>query len=93
MKSPRRGARRHLPPRRGARRHLLHQMIDEAAMRRPEAPAIRCDGETLSYEQLARRSNRLARVLLDTGLERQDRVAVLLTKGFRVPAAFYGVLE
>ena len=79
-------------PRRRARRHLLHQMIDEAAMHRPEAPAIRCDGETLIYEQLARRSNGLARVLLDTGLERQGRVAVLLTKGLRVPVAFYGVL-
>ena len=27
---------------------LLHQMIDQAAQRRPEAPAIRCDGATLT---------------------------------------------
>ncbi len=71
---------------------LLHRMIDEAAERRPEAPAIRCDGETLAYGELARRSNGLARVLLATGLERRGRVAVLLAKGLRVPVAFYGTL-
>ncbi len=60
---------------------LLHQMIDEAALRRPEAPAIRCDGATLSYEELARQANGLARVLIGTGLQRGDRVAVLLGKG------------
>ena len=71
---------------------LLHQMIDRAAQRRPEAPAIRCDGEELSYEQLARRMGGAARVLLDGGLERRQRVAVLLGKGRRVPVAFYGTL-
>ena len=71
---------------------LLHRMIDEAALRHPEHPAIRCDGETTTYEELARRANGLARVLLATGLERRARVAVLLGKNPRVPVAFYGVL-
>ncbi|MDX2437620.1 MAG: amino acid adenylation domain-containing protein [Acidobacteriota bacterium] len=70
---------------------LLHQMIDQAALRSPEAPAIRCDGATLSYEELARQANGMARVLIDAGLQRGDRVAVLLGKGFNVPVAFYGV--
>ncbi len=71
---------------------LLHEMVDRAANRHPEALAIRCDGKSLSYEQLARRANGLARVLLDTGLQRCDRAAVLLAKGLDVPVAFYGVL-
>ena len=71
---------------------LLHQMIDEAAHRRPEAAAVRCDGATLSYEELARQTNGMARVLLDAGLQRGDRVAVLLGKSLEVPVAFYGVL-
>ena len=71
---------------------LLHQMIDEAALRYPEAAAIRCDGAALSYENLARQSNGLARMLIATGLQCQDRVAVLLAKGPNVPVAFYGVL-
>ncbi len=71
---------------------LLHRMIDGAAQRRPEAPAVRCDGAELTYGQLARRVNGLARVLLGTGLERRDRVAVLLRKGLDVPVGFHGAL-
>ena len=70
----------------------LGRMIDEAALRHPQAPAVCCDGETLTYEQLSRRANGLARVLLSAGLQRQDRVAVLLRKGLEVPVGFYGVL-
>lgn len=71
---------------------LLHDLIDEAAGRRPEDPAVRCDGATLSYEQLARHANGLARVLHAAGVAPRDRVAVLLRKGPEVPVAFYGVL-
>ena len=71
---------------------LLHQMIDQAALRHPESPAARCNGETLTYEQLTRGANGLARLLLETGVQRRDRVAVLLNKGLNVPVSFYGVM-
>ena len=71
---------------------LLHRMVDEAALRHPDAAAARCEGKTLTYEELARRSNGVARVLLDTGLERRERVAVLVGKSLAVPVAFYGAL-
>jgi amino acid adenylation domain-containing protein len=71
---------------------LLNRMVDEAALAHPGAPAVRCDGKTLTYEQLARRANGLARVLLGAGLERRGRVAVLLGKGLDVPVGFYGAL-
>ena len=74
------------------RPQLLHQMIEEAALRDPDAPAARCDGQTLTYGELARRANGLARVLLATGLQRRGRVAVLVGKGLNVPVGFYGAL-
>lgn len=67
-------------------------MIVEAAQRRPESVAVRCFGESLTYGELMRRSHAMAHTLLDRGLERGDRVAVLVRKGFRVPESFYGVL-
>ncbi|MCH9651931.1 MAG: AMP-binding protein [Deltaproteobacteria bacterium] len=70
---------------------LLNHLVDEAALRAPEAVAVRCGGESLLYQQLARRSNGLARVLLETGLRKRDRVAVLLTRTFQVPISFYGI--
>ena len=72
---------------------LLGRLVQETAMRQPAAPAIRCDGETLSYEQLARRANGLARVLISTGLGRSDRVAVWLGKSPDVPVAFHGTFS
>jgi amino acid adenylation domain-containing protein len=71
---------------------LLHRMVEEAALAHPEAVAVLSDGTTLSWGDLASRANGLARVLLETGMARRDRVAVLLAKGSRVPEAFYGVL-
>jgi amino acid adenylation domain-containing protein len=70
----------------------LHRLVQDAAMRRPDGVAVRCDGEGVNWSELARRSNGVARALLDSGVERGDRVAVLLGKSLDVPAAFYGVL-
>ena len=70
----------------------LHRLVDDAAMRRPDAEAARCDGASLSWSDLARRRNGLARLLVDLGVGRGVRVAVLLGKSLAVPTAFYGVL-
>lgn len=59
-------------------------------MRHPSGLAVRCDDETLSYAELARQANGLARVLVDTGLQRGNRVAVWLPKSVKVPVAFHG---
>jgi len=71
---------------------LLNRIIEDAALRGPDTPAVRCDGVALTYEELARRANGLARVLVATGLARGDRVAVWLGKGPDVPVSFYGAL-
>ena len=72
---------------------LLNRIVDDAASKEPEAAAIRCGGESLSYGELSRRANGLARVLLATGLVRRGRVAVLLGKWLDVPVGFYGTLS
>ncbi|MEM1411152.1 MAG: amino acid adenylation domain-containing protein [Pseudomonadota bacterium] len=69
----------------------LHRLALDAAMARPQGAAVRCDGEGLSWSELVRRSHGVARVLLDHGLTRGDRVAVLLPKSLDVATAFYGV--
>ena len=46
---------------------LLHRMVDQAADRRPEAAAVRCDGAELTWGELASRANGLARVLVGAG--------------------------
>jgi amino acid adenylation domain-containing protein len=69
----------------------LHHLALEAAERRPDGEAVRCDGEGLGWAELVRRSHGVARALREAGVRRGDRVAVLLAKSFHVPVAFYGV--
>ena len=69
----------------------LHHLALEAAERRPDGEAVRCDGEGLAWAELVRRSHGMAHALRDAGVRRGDRVAVLLAKSLRVPVAFYGV--
>ncbi|MFG1349957.1 amino acid adenylation domain-containing protein [Xanthobacter autotrophicus] len=72
---------------------LVPRLIAEAARRRPDAPAVICGGETLSFAELERSANRIAHHLLRLGLGPETRVAVGLKRGPRAVAAFLGVLK
>ncbi|MHB8696270.1 MAG: AMP-binding protein [Solirubrobacteraceae bacterium] len=56
----------------------VHELLAFRARERPDAPFVRCEYDWLSYAELDRRSDRLAAGLASTGLERGDRVAVIL---------------
>jgi amino acid adenylation domain-containing protein len=73
--------------------HLLHQLVSEAARAHPDRAAVRCRGESLSYGELDRASNAVARALIDGGVQRGDRVAILLPKRVETLACLYGVLK
>jgi amino acid adenylation domain-containing protein/non-ribosomal peptide synthase protein (TIGR01720 family) len=61
------------------------------AARAPGAPAVTAAGETLSYRELDRRSDALARYLRGLGVGRESRVALLLGRTVDVPVAILGV--
>jgi amino acid adenylation domain-containing protein len=68
---------------------LLQQGITAQVETRPNAIAIVCGHERLTYEGLERRSNRLAHLLTENGCRRGDRVALLMPK---IPEAIIGML-
>ena len=72
---------------------LLHQLVARQALRNPEAIAVRCQSDTLSYGQLDALANRIARWLEAQGVKPGDRVAVWLPKGGNTVAAMQGVLR
>ena len=72
---------------------LLHQSIDESAAADPAHEAFRFEGASLTYEELARRADRLAAVLIDEGVRPGDRVAIYMNKGLELPVALYGILR
>lgn len=59
---------------------LIHELITEAARRRPAALALSYAQSSLDYAQLAAQVDAAAQGLLALGLERFDRVAVWLEK-------------
>lgn len=72
---------------------LLQQWLTTQAERRPEATALAWKGETMSFSELDRLSNRLAWMLAEQGCVRGDRVALLLPKSPVAIAAMLGVLK
>jgi len=55
----------------------LHALLEQAARERPDAEAVSCGEVRLSYREFSDRVRRLGRHLLDSGLSRGERVAIL----------------
>jgi acyl-CoA ligase (AMP-forming) (exosortase A-associated) len=68
---------------------LLHELIDEAARRAPDAQALTWDGAHLSYGQLEAAVRSAAGGLVGLGLRRGERVGIYLDKRFETVVASF----
>lgn len=73
--------------------YLLSHSVDSAAACAPEREAVRCAGVALSYAELSRRSNGLARILVDQGVGRGDRVGIFMNKSVDSAVAMHGIMK
>ncbi len=71
----------------------LHALFSEQAARRPQQSAIVTPGRTLSYADLERQSNYIARRLQLYGVRPNTLVAVVMEKGWEQVAAVLGILK
>ncbi|HEY4817346.1 MAG TPA: amino acid adenylation domain-containing protein [Candidatus Acidoferrum sp.] len=58
----------------------VHELIEEQAARNPDAVAISFEGSTLTYAQLDKRANQLARHLIKIGVEPGSLVGIALDR-------------
>ncbi|HSK79449.1 MAG TPA: amino acid adenylation domain-containing protein [Thermoanaerobaculia bacterium] len=72
---------------------LLHRRFEAAAARRPDAPAVRGEGETLTYGELDRRANRLARLLVRLGVGPESRVALCVDRSPEMVVGLLAILK
>ncbi|MDO7929923.1 amino acid adenylation domain-containing protein [Pseudomonas sp. KFB-139] len=70
-----------------------HRMFEERVAARPDAIAVVCEGERLSYAQLNLRANRLAHTLIGMGIGPDDRVAICVERGIDMLVGLLGVLK
>ncbi len=59
---------------------LIHEYVTRQAERRPDATALVMEDERLTYGELEEESNRLARLLVESGCRRGDRVCIFQPK-------------
>ncbi len=71
----------------------LHEVFAEQAARRPGAEAVVCGEDRLTYGELDRRANRLARHLRRLGVGPEVPVAVCLDRSVEMVIAILGVLK
>lgn len=71
----------------------LHVLFEDQVRRTPGAPALRGDGRRLTYAELNRRANQVARQLRHLGVETADRVALRLDRSVDSVVAMLAVLK
>ncbi len=71
----------------------IHELFASQAGRTPEAIAVVCGGEKLSYEELNARANQLGHYLRQQGVGPEVRVAVCLERSVEMVAALLAVLK
>lgn len=71
----------------------IHQLFEDQATKTPDAPALFCDGEALSYAELNSRSNQIAAQLLAMGVGTETFVGVCLNRSTNMIISMMGVLK
>ncbi|MCP4137705.1 MAG: long-chain fatty acid--CoA ligase, partial [bacterium] len=71
----------------------LHEFLDRSGREFPEKKALNFQGYTLSYKELTDMVNRFAACLIDFGVAKGDRVAVLLPNLIPTVVCHYAILK
>ena len=71
----------------------FHQLFEAQAARTPEATAVVCNGERLSYQQLNERANQLAHYLKRMGVGAEVRVGICMERSLELVVGLLGILK
>ncbi len=74
-------------------RRCMHHLVEEQADRQPDAVAVAMEGVHLSYGELNRRANQLARHLRSLGVQAEVPVGISLEKSMDLMVALLAVLK
>lgn len=74
-------------------RFLVHHLVEQAAAETPDAAAVSDMERELNYAELDARSNQLARLLIEHGVRRGDRVGIYLNKSIESLVAVYAIMK
>lgn len=72
---------------------LIHHYLEYHAARMPNADAMQCGDDRLSYAQLDQAASQLACALINSGVTSGDRIGIYMPKSRQMPVAVYGILK
>ena len=75
------------------RDRCVHELFEQQAARAPEAIALVCGGERLTYAELNARANQLAHHLRACGVRAETRVGILLERSVEMAVALLAILK
>jgi amino acid adenylation domain-containing protein len=73
--------------------YLLPDIIKNSAYRFPNNVAFRYEDNSISFEELVKRSNQLASVLAELGVKRGDRVGIFMESCLESAISVYGIMS
>ena len=74
--------------------HLrMHELFEAQVKRSPHAAAVEFEGEQLTYQELNKRANQLARHLCSLGIRSETPVGVYLERSVEMVVALLGILK
>ena len=73
--------------------YLLHHLLRDAAAKYPQRTAVAFKNRNLTYSDLEARSNQLCASLVRHGVNKGDRIAIMLNKSFESIISVFGILK
>ena len=71
----------------------VHEIFAAQAGATPEAVAVICEGDSITYAELDRRANQLARYLRRRGVRAEQRVGLMMERSIGMLVAMLGILK
>ena len=71
----------------------IHELFEEQAEGTPDAVAVVCEGEQLTYKEFNARANRLAHHLRDLGVEQEMLVGICMERSLDLLVGLLGILK
>ncbi|PHM26381.1 non-ribosomal peptide synthetase [Xenorhabdus ehlersii] len=72
---------------------LIHQLFEAQVRRTPDAIAVVFEEQSLSYDELNKRANRLAYQLIALGVRPDDRVAICIERSLEMVVGLLAILK
>jgi amino acid adenylation domain-containing protein/FkbH-like protein len=72
---------------------LIHELFETQAERSPNAIAVESGGQSLSYADLNRRANQLARYLIEIGVQADQPVGLCVERSLEMIVGMLGILK